>query len=355
MKTTIVILIAMFPALLCAHSLPLIHDVYTGDGADIVKIREWMQSARQEADPEYYAIARDMISRVKAKTAETQLYQAEVQQYFHQFDTALETLSDLGHSANADILRANIYYTQGRYLEQQVSCKQLFGEVDQLTALTCVSQATSLTGKLEKSYQLLSRAAELGQGSDPQTLHWAYVTLAEMSERLNQLDTAADWYAKALELQAQDVATRLAYADILLSLNKNSEAIQITQDYLQHDLLLLRYVRAQGLTAADTKNVDLIELERRVTSYSGDKPHMHYDFVAEYHIYFSHDYAAALKWAQKHWQGQKTPRDTRLLARASRLAGAVKTQLAVASWRAKLSVEDAQLDQLLGHQLASRD
>ena len=345
MKKLLTICLLLINAPVYAHSVHHQHDEHTTNTQDLAQVRELMTKARELADEDIYREASKRLDQMKVYSQEARLYRAEIQQHFHEFDKALHTLADSNESINAAILKANILYTQGKFDEQLKTCKLLFKHDRQLTALTCLSQAMSLQGKLEESYALLGKWIESVDSSAD--MHWSYVTMAEMAERLNYPAQAIAYYRKAIALQKNDLASRLALADILLETQQYDEALKLTRDYLQHDAALLRYVRALNIQGDPRTSDHFCELKRRVLNYAGKKEHLHYDLLAEYYLYFSDQYEEAMNWANRHWKGQKTPRDARLLAKVSNAAGDFAVSEMLKNWQRQNKLQDSLLNRLI--------
>jgi len=325
------------------------------DSEIMVQVKQLMEKGRQQSNQQYYLKASKLLDKVKNKSAQKRIFKAEIQQYFHDFDQALTTLENVKQTASTDLLRASIYFTQGKYELAHQHCKRLFGHVDNLLALTCISHANSLQGELDKAYQVLLAALQHVPTDSNQSLSWAYVTLAEMSERKGDYEVAKQFYTKALEINPADMPTRIAYADILLKERNAVKTILITQDYLHNDLLRLRFVRANNLYVKGKSNKQYLKLKDRVEHYTEKNQHLHYDLLAEYYLYVEQDAKQALEWAKRHWQQQKTPRDARLLAVVAEWAGDQYSRQLVINWQKYYSLEDKPLEDILNRQkLSSR-
>ena len=194
---------------------------------------------------------------------------------------------------------------------------------------------------------MLQKMVKRSENAEVLEQHWAYTTLAEMAERRNEIKTAMLFYERALKLKPNDIPSRIAYADLLISQKQYDKAQQITKDYLRNDLLLLRYVRALNIQGDMRMSDHFCDLKRRVLNYEYKKNHLHYDLMAEYYFYFSTDFDTALAYASKHWQQQKTPRDARLLATVALTAGDEDKLQAIHQWRGQRQLEDKLLDNIL--------
>ena len=323
------------------------------DSEIMIQVKQLMEKGRQQSNEQFYLKASKLLDKVKNESAQKRIFKAEIQQYFHDFDQALTTLESVSQTASTDLLRASIYFTQGKYELAHQHCKRLFGQVDNLLALTCISHANSLQGELDKAYQVLVAALQHIPTDSNHSLSWAYVTLAEMSERKGDYDIAKQFYTKALEINSADMPTRIAYADILLKERNAAKTILITQDYLHNDLLRLRYVRANNLYVKSEDNKEYLKLKDRIEHYTEQNQHLHYDLLAEFYLYVEQDARQALVWAKRHWQQQKTPRDARLLATVAKRAGDQYSRQLVVNWQQYYGLEDKPLEGILSRQKIS--
>ena len=325
-----------------AHS----NHTHVESNSEIEKLIIAAKSSGQESD--YLKVKRILVS-TKSTDPKINLYRAEIQQHFHEFDNALASIERAPDMASTNLIKANILLTTGKSREAGNVCRKLFGKTDDLIALSCLAQAMSRHGDLNRSFTLLENFVEKHKNSSPDGRHWAYVVLAEMAERMANTDIAERYYKKAIQLRNNDVVSRIAYADLLLKQNRYELVSKLAKDYLDNDALLLRYVRALNIKGDLRNDAYFCELKRRVLNYqASEDKHVHYDLLAEYYHYFNQSQDEALKWVKLHWQQQKTPRDARLLARiSSHVVDNVSLDLLL-DWRHEQMLEDRLLDQLLG-------
>ncbi len=355
MKILIAVILLGMSTLSFSHQYHAPHGVSSDimDSKIMLQVKQLMVKGRQESNEQYYLKASKLLDKVKTSSAQKTLFRAEIQQYFHRFNQALTTLNSINHTASTDLLRASIYFTQGKFRQAHQHCKNLFGQVDTLLALTCISHANSLQGELDKAYEVLVSALEHVKTDSSSSRLWAYVTLAEMAERKLDYEMAKQLYTKALEINPTDMPTRIAYADILLNERNAIKTILVTQDYLHNDLLLLRYVRANSLYEKNEDNKAYIRLKDRIENYTRENQHLHYDLLAEYQLYIKLDAQQALVWAERHWQQQKTPRDARLLATVAEQVGDISSKQRVINWQQNYGLEDKLLERILAKQKLS--
>ena len=346
-KIVLSIFLLSFSTLGIAHSNHH-HPVKQEEGKTLNKIQKVeliLKEARSKNDQNKYREAKTLLDEM-GKTVKVRLYLAEIQQYFHNFDSALSTLAPIKNNSSSGLLKASIYFTQGKVKRAHHECMKLFGAIDNLVAMTCLAQANSLLGQLDKAYGVLHASMQHMQSDNKQSQAWAYVTLAEMAERKSDTESARRFYQKALALNKNDYPSRIAYADLLLEEKNYSKVTAITKDYLNNDLIMLRYVRALNIQGDLRTSDHFCELKRRVLNYIGtsnyskQNQHLHYDLIAEYFLYFSADSELALNWAKKHWHQQKTPRDARLLLKAAIEANDDAVIEEVKHWQGMFQTED---------------
>jgi Tfp pilus assembly protein PilF len=111
---------------------------------------------------------------------------------------------------------------------------------DPLIGATCVASTGSLSGRSAAADQLLTRALSQPSAADGSVRAWAWTTLAEIRARRGDPAGAEFAFLKALELEANDVYARAAYADLLLDHGRNVDARRVLGDAAQADALLLR-------------------------------------------------------------------------------------------------------------------
>lgn len=313
----------------------------------VSEIKQLIAIAKAKRDEKSY---KQILSKIKIEEVLNPvlfLYMADAQQYFHQFDEALYTLELATELPGAGLMKANILMTQGRFKEATKTCRQLVGKIDELLAITCYSQAISLNGQLEKGYKVLSAFVRSIKDNRENDLQWTYAVLGEMSERLNKLKQAEEYYEKALKIDTNDVSSRIALSDILIDQKRFDDVIKLTEKNLRYDPVLLRYVRALNIQGDKRMNGYFCELKRRVLSYKNKKEHLHYDTKSEYQLYFTDDIETAMKDIQQHWNQQKLPRDARLISKVGVLKGEFEVLDEVRQWQLANKLEDQALTQIL--------
>ena len=351
MKYLIMTVLLGMSTLVCAHQ----YHTHSDDDShkpqqDNIYLKEavhLLQQARRDSDETKYLQAEKILNKISRQTTQVKIYLAEIQQYFHRFDEALYTLQGIRHNTSAELLRAGIYFTQGKFSQAHAECKTLFGRADTLLAMTCTAHANSLQGELVKAYEVLEAAITHVPTKSQQAKAWALVTLAEMSERNDDAVKAKHFYSSALALNPNDLPSRIAYADILLLERDYAKTIELTKNFKSHDLLALRYIRALAHQDFNASKKEFTILKNRIENYSQEKRHLHFDLLAEYHLYFRQDPIKALYWAKRHWQQQKTPRDARLLAQLSIVAEDNTAINELKKWQQGFRLQDKKLEVLL--------
>jgi len=316
----------------------------------LIKVEALLDKGRSLSEEKYYRQARELLLNNELNSPMSLVFEAEIAQYFHEFDLAIKLLNKSKQNVTTHLMKANTYITQGKVAQAKKSCKQLYAKTETIIYMTCIAKVTSMQGKLDKSYQLMSyliKQYENEKNANKAIMHWAYVSTAEMAERMKNPEVAKRLYQKALRIHKNDIATRIAYADILLAEKQYKKVEALTKKYLQHDPLMLRYVRALNIQGDLRTSAHFCELKRRILNYDDKKAHLHYDTLAEYYYYFNQGQDLAHKYANKHWQQQKTPRDARLLAKVAASQYDEPAIQAIQMWLAENKTEDALLTSLL--------
>lgn len=314
---------------------------------EVRKVVNLIEQGRASANETFYRQARRLLQSERVKKAVPVVYQAELAQYFHEFDRALVLLGNTNKTSNESLLRANILLTQGKVAEARTACKKINNQQHPVISMICLAKVASLNGMLPRSQKMLEYIIRHNQQASPSVLHWAQVTAAEMAERAGEVERAKKYYIKALELKQTDMTSRMALADILLEQKQYKQVEKLTYDYLENDGLLLRYVRALNIQGDLRTSSHFCGLKRRMLNYTKEKKHLHYDTLAEYYYYFNQGNEQAMQWAVKHWQQQKTPRDARLLAKIAASQFNEPALDSITSWQAENKTEDKLLGKIL--------
>ncbi len=248
--------------------------------------------------------------------------EATILQSRHAFDAALQQL-ELALRAQPDdaqawLTRATVLRVQGRYADAMASCGRLADRADAAVTALCQQSIAGLTGRLRPAYTALV-ALPLQQLS-AEARAWRYSELGEMAERLGDDAAAEHWFTEGLQLDADDLYMRAAYADLLLRQARAAEALQLLTGYESMEPMLLRIVIAQQLLGdrRDAANRAVLSGAFDVEQQRGEAVHRREQ--ARFLLDVEQQPAAALAAAQENWRVQREPDDVLILLRSAQAA-----------------------------------
>lgn len=290
-------------------------------------VRRYIELGRAESDPRYYGYAEAALSPwlEKQPTPEVLTLRATLYQNRHEFPAALELLNQALRQqprlAGAWLTRAQIQEVQGDYAAALNSCKPLLRLSVPLTAAVCSNSALSLSGQLLPAYQRLLQVARVANAENSADQQWAWITLAEMAERLGDTKQADAHYQTAIRLVRRNGYLLATYSDFLLDQQRYVEVVQLLAKETRHDGLLLRLTLAeQALDLATTRgHIETLKLRFAASRLRGDTSHQAEE--ARFHLQLLHDPQTALTLAQSNWAVQRESRDARILLEAALAAG----------------------------------
>jgi hypothetical protein len=248
--------------------------------------------------------------------------EATILQSRHAFDAALQRL-DIALQAQPDdaqawLTRATVLRVQGRYADAMASCAHLADKADAAVTDLCQQSIAGLTGNLRPAYTAL--AALPRQQLAAEARAWRYSELGEMAERLGDDAAAEHWFSEGLQLAADDLYMRAAYADLLLRNARAAETLQLLTGYESMEPMLLRIVIAQQLLGEtrDAANRAVLSGAFDVEQQRGEAVHRREQ--ARFLLDVEQQPAAALAAAQDNWRVQREPDDALILLRSAQAA-----------------------------------
>jgi hypothetical protein len=248
--------------------------------------------------------------------------EATILQSRHAFDAALQRL-DVALQAQPDdaqawLTRATVLRVQGRYVDATASCVHLADKADAAVTELCLQSIAGLTGSLRPAYTAL--AALPRQQLAAEARAWRYSELGEMAERLGDDAAAEHWFTEGLQLAADDLYMRAAYADLLLRNARAAETLQLLTGYESMEPMLLRIVIAQQLLGdtRDAANRAVLSGAFDVEQQRGEAVHRREQ--ARFLLDVEQQPAAALTAAQDNWRVQREPDDALILLRSAQAA-----------------------------------
>jgi tetratricopeptide (TPR) repeat protein len=183
----------------------------------------------------------------------------------------------------------------------------------------CKESLQGLTGHLESAYATL---VDLPTQYLPEAARaWRCSELGEMAERLGLDKDAERLFKEGLKLAPDDFYMRAAYGDLLLRAGRNSEVLQLLEDYRSMEPMLLRIAIAEkrlgrrrepGGATTILANAFTVEQQR------GDSVHRREQ--ARFLLDVEQRPEEALAAAQENWNVQREPDDALILIRAAQLS-----------------------------------
>ncbi len=320
----------------------------------VARASEDIESARASGDPRYLGYAQSALApwwNLKDAPLPVILLRAQIHQHNHSFEAAL---ADLDHAVVLDprnpqarLTRAAIHQVQGNYAAAIADCRSLALLVEPLITADCMSRVSSHRGVARDAYRKLLAMRDRSDGMEPRQHREVELTLADISTRLGEIDTARRHYDQALAATDVDAYTLLTFADFLLEQREYRQVVELFERHPDYADLLLRAALASRATDAGNAG----QLSQRLREqYAAHQRRG--DFVA------SRDYArflldiegkasAALDAALANWKSQREPADALIVVRAAIAARQPAAAAPVAAFVRGRGLEDVRLTPLL--------
>jgi tetratricopeptide (TPR) repeat protein len=310
--------------------------------------RRFIALGRSETDPRYLGYAQAALApwwTQAAPPAEVRLLRATLLQSTHHFTPALADLKAVlaadPRNAQAWLTQATVQSVQGDYTAATASCARVSGLSVELVTISCIANVGAMTGKAERSEQLLDLTLARNADAPAELKVWALTLLAEMAQRRGDGATAEARFRLALELDPRDSYLQGAYADLLLEQGRSADVLVLLRGQDRIDALLLRRALAlQQLGQRNAMQADVKELAARFDAAAQRGDTVHQREQARFELLLRGDAATALALARKNWAVQKETADIRIYLQAAlqaRDAGAAKP---VTEWIAAHGTED---------------
>lgn len=313
-----------------------------------------VESARTSGDPRYLGYAQSALGpwwSAKDAPLPVVLIRAQIHQHNHSFAAAI---ADLDHaltldprSAQARLTRAAIHQVQGNYAAAAADCRSLALLVEPLVTADCVSRLSGHSGEARGAYRKLLALRDRVDGMEPRQRREIELTLADISTRLGDAETARQHYDRALSATDADAYTLLTFADFLLDQREYRQVAALFEHYPEHADLLLR--AALAARAANAANVGQLaqRLREQYAAHQrrGDfAPSRDY---ARFLLDIEDNSSAALDAALANWQSQREPADALIVFRAAIAAARPAAAAPVATFVRQQGLEDVRLARLL--------
>lgn len=316
----------------------------------VVQAAADVELAQASGDPRYLGYAQSALApwwNAKDAPLPVVLIRAQIHQHNHSFAKALADLDYVltldPRSAQARLTRAAIHQVQGEYAAAAADCRSLALLVEPLITVDCMSRVSSHQGEARDAYRMLLSLRDRADGTEPHQRREIELTLADISQRLGEIEAARKHYEQALSVTEPDAFTLLTYADFLLEQRDYSRVSALFERYPDYADLLLR----AALAAKATKAANADQLTQRLRAqYAAHQRRG--DFVP------SRDYArflldiegktsAALQAALFNWRSQREPADALIVMRAAIAAGRRPDAAPVVAFVREHRLEDVRL------------
>lgn len=319
------------------------------------RIQDLIQHAKTSGDLRYLGYAENLLNQISKPNVvneENLLNRADIAQYRHDFKAADSWLTTLlQHNpdhAQARLMRATLYLSQGKFPQSARDCRVLKGKVSTIYSTVCSSLVASHQGKLNASYAEIKRIAAIDLNIDAGTRNWIDTAAAEMAERLGDSAAAESHYLAALQAKPADAYVLMQLSDLYLRRQQPGKVVALLNGYIHQDGLLLRWVHAKQLLKHHDVGVEVQRLQARMADLNQDNNgSAHLRELTYYQLYIQKNSLAALKLAQQNWQAYKEKTDLHLLAVAAKLAGEQATLKQLQHWQQQTGYEDRFLTQIV--------
>ena len=293
-------------------------------------------------------------------------YAAQLQRN-HQFAKSRAELEKIlqqtPHELNAILLHASVSNVMGDYDTARRSCQKLFRHSDSLTAISCLSSISLMSGRADLGYKLITQLINKNlerSHIESEHLLWALGIAAELAWSTGQVDEAEHFYqlAKAdlprkrhLATSATEHYLMISYGDFLINQHRYQEAIDFFKPFAHAHEIKIRLV--QAYKALNIQQWEPL-LESLVSHYEHEPlghPH-HREAAMSALLQLSVDSSInyknrAIQLATQNWQKQKEKIDAKLLleiAIASKMPDAAQP---VMHWISTHNIKDIDLNPLV--------
>lgn len=312
--------------------------------------RVHIERARRSGDPRDLGYARGVLqpwwSAPDAPDA-VLLLRATLRQSTHDFDGALSDLDRLLQRRPDDVqawlTRATILRVQGRYPDAAAACSELRDRADGFVATLCAESVRGLNGELTAARAALEAMRPRLDAQPASVAAWYRAESAEMAARAGDVPRAEALYRDALQRHPEDLDLRAAFADLLLDTARAGEALALIDADTEVDALNLR--RALALHAMRDPRFAALDTSLREGFAAAHRRNesLHLREEARYLLATGEDPQRALELAQRNWQVQHEPWDTRLLLAAAASADQPAAAQPVRAWIEQTGFEDARI------------
>lgn len=322
--------------------------------------RRYFDMAMAQGDPRYVGYASAALAplaKTAAAPANYDMALGLIQQFSHQFEPALASLSKAAAldptSPEPLLWRTAVFMVQARYPEAAAECARVVPLAEPLLGTGCSAYVEATTGQLQHAFEKLAAAVKASPQASAELLLWQNTRLAEMAWRLQRFDVAENYFKNALKQGVTDQFLLGAYADFLLARQRPAEVLSLLADWERSDILLLRLALA-GKELGDKRSADwAAQLRDRFEAAARRGDRLHEQEAARFELDIEGNAAKATLLASQNYAVQKEPRDADILMRAALAANQAKSAQPALDWLRASRYEDPVMIQLAS-QLASK-
>ena len=316
--------------------------------------KRYLKLGHTEADPRFDGYARAALSPWKEKSSPPTavlLIRAILEQRGHHFDEALHNLQKIllshPYHPQAWLTQAVIYQVRGQYAEARQSCGPLLRLVNSMIATSCLANISTVNGQAQQSYDTLLQSYTQNPSATSDEQLWTLTILAETAARLGQEEKAEQHFHQALSIGPKDTYLLGAYSDFLLDHDRPRNVVSLLQEKIRADGLLLRLtLAAQQLQSPQLQqHFDSLSARFSDSRLRGDNRHLREE--ARFILHLLKQPQKALQIAQKNWNMQREPWDSRILLEAALLSHNTTAAQPVLEWLKGTKLEDQQINRLM--------
>lgn len=305
--------------------------------------------ALARGDPRYVGYADAIVTQfAAAMTPDLLQMRGILRQYRHDFAAALAdfaaALALEPERAGAHAWRAAIFLVQAQYTNAGGECAALLRLSRPALYGGCAGLLQAYSGQLAKSQFTLQQSLSLTQ--DPDQRRWLLTRLGEVAAWQGHSAKAEQHYRQAVAIGRDDAYLLAAWADFLLDQRRPAEVVKLLSSWDASDGLLLRLAEAEAWLKmpAAASHIQALDDRFAAAKLRGDTTHRAEE--ARFQLRLRNNPALATELAAANYQGQKEPRDARILLEAALVAKNANAAQAAADWMQSSGFEDVRLRQL---------
>jgi hypothetical protein len=312
--------------------------------------RSAIEQGRATSDPRAYGEAEAALSHwwnEAEPPQQVRLLRAVIRQANHEFPAAAAdldaVLDQAPRDAQARLSRAFLRMVTGDIDGAMGDCSALPYGARGLIRNICFARAAALSGQAAKGRLVLQRVLGADNQSTPAMRKFATAVLADLNAGLGRTAEAEALYAATAAEPDADVSLLAAYADLLLDMNRDADALRLLDGRGEQDALLLR--RAIAAKRLDDRRLGewstILNERFSAALAAGNRVHLREE--ALFRLKVEDNPAAALPLAVQNWSVQKEPADARLLIEAALAARDTEAAQPVADFIARTKLDDQRL------------